>query len=39
MLADPNCAAEKKIPCIRLGKKCVRFNEAAVAAVLEGGND
>jgi hypothetical protein len=39
MLADPNCDAEKKIPCIRLGKKCVRFSEAAVAAVLEGDNN
>jgi len=28
--------AEKgRIPCLRLGKKCVRFSEAAVAEALE----
>lgn len=26
-----------RIPCLRLGRKCVRFSEQAVAAVLEGG--
>lgn len=29
-------AAEGKIPCLRLGKKCVRFNPEAVAKALEG---
>lgn len=28
-------AAEGKIPCLRIGKKCVRFDLAAVAAALE----
>lgn len=27
-------AEQGRIPCIRLGKKCVRFNPAAVAAAL-----
>lgn len=29
-------AAANKIPSIRVGTKCVRFDEQAVAAVLEG---
>jgi len=28
---------EKKIPCLRLGRKYVRFDPVAVAAALEGG--
>lgn len=32
-------AADKKIPCLRLGRKCVRFDPVAVAAALEGGAD
>jgi len=28
-------AAEDRIPHLRLGRKCVRFDESAVAAVLE----
>jgi len=27
-------AEEGRIPCVRLGKKCVRFNPVAVAAAL-----
>ena len=29
-------AAEKRIPCLRLGRKCVRFRENEVAKALEG---
>lgn len=29
-------AAEGRIPCLRIGKKCVRFCEAEVAKALEG---
>ena len=32
-------AAEGRIPSIRLGPKCVRFDEGAVAAVLESYSD
>ena len=32
-------AADGRIPSIRIGKKCVRFSEAAVAEVLEGGSE
>ncbi len=28
-------AAEEKIPCLRIGKKCVRFDPQAVASALE----
>lgn len=35
-------AEQKRIPCVRLGRKCVRFNPDAVAAALgfewKGGN-
>ncbi len=30
-------AAEGSIPCIRIGKKCVRFDMDAVTKILEGG--
>lgn len=29
-------AAEGRIPCLALGRKCKRFDEAAVAEALEG---
>lgn len=32
-------AAAKEIPSIRVGRKCIRFSEAAVAAALEGGTN
>ncbi len=31
-------AAEKKLPCLRLGKKCVRFDPVAVAKALNDPN-
>ena len=31
-------AASQKIPSLRIGRQCVRFDEQAVAAVLEGVN-
>lgn len=30
-------ASEGRIPCLRIGKKCVRFDPKAVAAALEDG--
>ncbi len=28
-------AADNRIPCLKLGKKCIRFNEADVSLALE----
>jgi hypothetical protein len=32
-------AADKRIPSFRIGLKCIRFDEEAVARVLEGGGE
>jgi hypothetical protein len=30
-------AADGSIPCVKIGKKCIRFSETAVAQAWEGG--